>query len=238
MGQQLRSALPPPAVQARRVQTFACSPCLWQLPAPTAGGGGVAVVGGDRVLPCPVPHHPLASQAAAPRPGRLLPAETHTPKSPWVKLLGSSHQLLFPSVPKPSEELVENKEVSVQGTLSQSAAGLGSRGCWWRALSSVPSQEGHPAPAGRCCERRPASPLITPPISASLGSLPDRTLLPGPKPVRSPVFHSCFGISWQKAVGDPNSKYRSKSIFYATNAKPPSHVHLWEIGLFVRELQM
>lgn len=211
MGQQLRSALPPPAGQAGRVQTFPCSPCLWQLPAPTAGlwrgyrGWGVAVVGGDRVLPCPVPHHPLASRAAAPRPGRLLHAETYTPKSPWVKLLGSSHQLLFPSVPKPSEELVENKEVSVQGTLSQSPPGWGHG-----ALSSVPRQQRHLAPAG---QRRPASPLITPHISASLGSLPDRTLLPGPKPVCSPVFQSCFGISWQKAAGDPNSKYSSKSIF-------------------------
>lgn len=198
MGQQLRSALPPPAVRPGRVQTFACSPCLWQLPAPTArlcqgyGGVGVAVVGGDRVLPCPVPHHPLASQAAAPRPGRLLHAETHTPKSPWVKLLGSSHQLLFPSVPKPSEELVENKEVSVQGTLSQSAAGLGSRGCSWRALSSVPSQEGHPAPAGRCCQRRPTSPLIAPPDICLPGqpSRPDTAAWP--KAGLQPCFSKLF----------------------------------------------
>lgn len=44
---------------------------------------------------------------------------------------------------------MENKEVSGQGALSQSAAGLGSRGRSRRALSSVPSQEGHAAPAGR-----------------------------------------------------------------------------------------
>lgn len=109
----------------------------------------MAVAGGGRELPCPAPRHPLASPAvtpaAAPRPARLLHAETHTPKSPWVKLLGSFQQLLFPSVPKPSEELVENKEVSAQGALSQSAGGLGSRGCSWRGLSS---QEGQPAPAG------------------------------------------------------------------------------------------
>lgn len=153
-GQQLRSPLPPPCRAGRESANLcllsvaaACSHCraLAEL-----RGWGLAVAGGDRVLPCAVPRHPLASQAvtlaAAPRPARLLHAETHTPKSPWVRLLGSSHQLLFPSVPKPSEELVENKEVSGQGALSQSAAGLGSRGRWWRALSSVPSQEGCAAP--------------------------------------------------------------------------------------------
>lgn len=148
------------------------------------------------MLPCPVPHHPLASEAvtpaAAPRPARLLHAETHTPKSPWVKLLGSSHQLLFPSVPKPSEEIVENKEVSVQGALSQSAAGLGSRGCSWSGLSSVPSQEGQPAPAGRCCERRPTYPLTTPPNSCLPGqpSRPDAAAWP--KAGLQPCFSKLF----------------------------------------------
>lgn len=44
MGQQPRSPLPPPAVQAGRMQSSACAPCLRQLPAPTAGVPGL---GGD-----------------------------------------------------------------------------------------------------------------------------------------------------------------------------------------------
>lgn len=53
----------------------------------------------------------------------------------------------------------------------------------------------------------------TPKVSGSLGSLPNGTPLPGQKPVCIPGFKRCFGISWQKAAGDPNSKHRSKSIF-------------------------
>lgn len=57
------------------------------------------------------------------------------------------------------------------------------------------------------------APDDSPKVSASLGSLPKGTPLPGRKSVSNPVYKRCFGISWQKASGDPNSKYRSKSIF-------------------------
>lgn len=114
-------------------------------------GAGGAVPGAGGAVPAPVPRHPLPSRAltpaAAPRPARLLRAETHTPKSPWVKLLGSSHQLLFPSVPKPSEELVKNKEVSVQSALSQSAAGT-DHGALVVGLRASPGRRDSPAGPG------------------------------------------------------------------------------------------
>lgn len=126
-------------------------------------------------VPCPMPVPPGMSSD----PGCLHPgskdAETRTPKSPWVKLLGSSHQLLFPSVPQPSEKLVQNKNVSVKGhNESESSWAPGRRGCLWPwVLCRVQSREGHPTPAGGCCGRRPASPLMTP-----LKSLPPWAAFP------------------------------------------------------------
>lgn len=147
--------------------------------------------------------------------------------------------MLFPSVPKPSEKAVENKNVSVKGRTESESSWTGvTRGCSWQwVLCSVPGWEGHPHP-GRVLLWKVAnfSPGDSPKVSASLGSLPNGTPLPGRKPVCNPGFKRCFGVSWQKAAGDPNSKYRSKPIFFVTNTKHPYHVHLWEIGLFVREV--
>lgn len=118
-------------------------------------------------MACPMPAPPGMSSAlaACTQAARVLHAETRTPKSPWVKLLGSSHQLLFPSVPQPGEKLVQNKNVSVKRhNESERSWAPGRRGCSWPwVLCSVQSREGHPTPAGGCCGRRPASPLMTPP---------------------------------------------------------------------------
>lgn len=78
----------------------------------------------------------------------------------------------------------------MQGGLSQSRAGI--TGLPAEGLSSVPRQEGHPAPAGRCCQRRPTSPLITPPNIRLPGqpSRPDAAAWP--KAGLQPYFSKLF----------------------------------------------
>lgn len=112
--------------------------------------------------------------------------------------------------------------MSVKGRTESESSWAGvTRGCsWQRVLCSVPGWEGHPHP-GRVLLWKVAnfSPGDSPKVSASLGSLPNGTPLPGRKPVCNPGFKRCFGVSWQKAAGDPNSKYRSKPIFFCNECK-------------------
>ena len=111
------------------------------------------MAGGDRPAPAP---RCMGSDPGCLHP-RVLHAEMHAPKPPWVGFLGSSRQLLFPSVPKPSEKLAENKNVSVKGQTESERSGArvscGCGGQW--ALGSVPGWEGHPTPAGCCGQLLP-----------------------------------------------------------------------------------